>query len=198
MIDAENVYISYQQARARFLNRPYKIPTKWDTVWERMSEVNSENIRLITIAFNTRWQNIVMDKYFDYGFELFGKRFTYTKFFDKRLMNMYIEKDKQVKRLTENIKKSMEESFSFIEGWMKAREYRKDLSLHSQYGRILIEGMRAPIKHYIMNEIDKHTLTWLIYNKYVILEDYEKGLIPLVISNYRKFVRELKEYDGKE
>ena len=47
MIDAQGVYIAYQQARARFLSRPYRIPKDWDKVWAKLSEKSVYNNYLV-------------------------------------------------------------------------------------------------------------------------------------------------------
>jgi hypothetical protein len=47
MIDAQGVYIAYQQARARYLNRPYKVPKDWDKVWAKLSEKSVYNNYLV-------------------------------------------------------------------------------------------------------------------------------------------------------
>lgn len=183
--DAEMVYIAYQQAKARYSNRPYRIPKDFDKVWAKISEKGLYNIRFIAVAFSTRWQHIDLDKYMDTGFKLFGNGFTYVKFYDRRILTMYIDEDKQIKRKTGNIKTEMTNSFDFIDTWMKEnKEYRDDITLYSQYCRMKDDGIRAPIKHYLSNNIDKHTLAWLISKKYLILQDNERGLIPLVVENY--------------
>lgn len=185
IVDAEMVYIEYQRAKGRYNNRPYKPPKDWDKVWSRINEKGLYNIRFIAVAFSTRWQNINMDKYFDIGFKLFGNSFSYAKFYDRRILTEYINQDKQHKRKEGNTKTEMTNSFDFIDGWMKEnRQYRDDITLYSQYCRMKDDGIRAPIKHYLNNNIDKHTLAWLISKKYLILQDNERGLIPLVVENY--------------
>lgn len=183
--DAEMVYIAYQQAKARYSNRPYRIPKDFDKVWSKISEKGLYNIRFIAVAFSTRWQHIDLDKYMDTGFKLFGNGFTYVKFYDRRILTMYIDEDKQIKRKTGNIKTEMTNSFDFIDTWMKEnKQYRDDITFFSQYCRMKDDGIRAPIKHYINNDIDKHTLAWLISKRYLVLQDNERALIPLVIENY--------------
>jgi hypothetical protein len=184
MISIEEVYISFQQARARNCNRPYRVPKDWDKVWAKLIGKQMYNLEMVTVAFNTRWQNVNMDKYFDCGFKLFGNSFSFLKFYDRRILTMYINEDKQQKRKEGNVKTIMTNSLDFIHDWMGDKQYRSDISMYSQYCRMNDNGMRAPIKHYINNDIDKHTLSWLICQKYLVLEDTERGLIPLVIENY--------------
>lgn len=184
MITINDVYISYQKACANYCNRPYRIPKDWNKIWARFAKTNLYNLEMITIAFNTRWHMINMDKYFDCGFKLFGKGFSYNKFYDRRILTMYIEEDKQQKRKDGNIKESMINSLDFINDWINDKPYRVDRSVYSQYCQLKEGGIKAPIKHYINNDIDKHTLAWLICQKYLILEDNERAMIPLVIENY--------------
>lgn len=186
----EDTYISFQKAKARFLSRPYRIPTKWENIWAKMTEANMYNLEMITKAFSTRWHNIDMDKFFDCGFQLFNKSFTYTKFYDKRILRLYVENDKQQKRNETNIKDKMVESFYFISNWMNERKHRDDISIYTQYCRMNEDGIRAPLRHYLKNNIDTHTLAWLMSKKYLVLQDYEKILVPLIVENYWKYSEE--------
>ena len=61
MIDAQGVYIAYQQARARYLNRPYKVPKDWNKVWAKLSEHSSKQIELLAKAFSTRLYYVKLD-----------------------------------------------------------------------------------------------------------------------------------------
>ena len=80
MIEIQDTYLSFRGAQSRYLGRGFRIPKNWDSVWSKMTKENVKQLELITIAFNTRWQNIDMDRYFDYGIELHGKAFSYSKF----------------------------------------------------------------------------------------------------------------------
>jgi len=192
MIDAQGVYIAYQQARARYLNRPYKVPKDWDKVWAKLSEHSSKQIELLAKAFSTRWHNVNVDKYMDCGFELYGKSFLYNKFYERKILLLYIEKDKQQKRKTVNIKASYDKSNEYVLEWMNDRPHRDDISLYKQYCMMNDDGVRAPIQHYLKNKICRYMFTWLIKEKYLLLQDYEKELVPLINSQYRKIVYDVK------
>jgi hypothetical protein len=196
IITPQDVYISYQQARSRYINRPYKIPKDWDKVWSKLGEKSVYNVEMIAKAFSTRLQNVDMAKYFDCGFQLFGKGFIYSKFYDRKILLNYIEQDKQQKRKEVSVSETYDMSKKFILDWVKEKKHREDLSIYSQYCRMTDDGLRAPIKHYLNNGIDKYMLTWLIKNKYLVLEDYEKNLIPLVVQKYRQFSNEIKHIGG--
>lgn len=47
MITPENVYIAYQQARARYVNRPYKMPKDWNKIWIKLGEKSVYNNYLV-------------------------------------------------------------------------------------------------------------------------------------------------------
>lgn len=192
MVTPENVYIAYQQARARFVNRPYTIPKDWNKVWSKLGEKSVYNIEMISKAFSTRWANVDPDKYFDCGFELFGKGFLYNKFYERKILLLYIEKDKQQKRRIVNIKESYDNSNAFIVEWMSRKLHRDDISLYKQYCMMSEDGLRAPIHHYLKNKICRYMLAWLIKEKFLVLEDYEKELVPLIVSQYRKISYDVK------
>ena len=196
MVEITDVYIEYQRALARFNNRPYRVPKDWDKVWSKLNEKSLYNLEMITKAFSTRWHNIDIGNYFDCGFQLLGKKFTYVNFFERKIILLYIENDKQKKRKTTSIVEAMNESLGFIENWMEKHEKRDDLSIYSCYSRMKVDGVSAPIKHYLDNKIDKYMLTLLIKEKYLQLKDHEKIMIPLVIENYRKYSNELNEMEA--
>ena len=196
MVNVEDIYIAFQKAKSQ--NRPYRIPKNWDKVWVKLTEYQVKQLELINVAFNTRWQNIDIDKYFQCGVELFGSGFTYSKFYDKRILTLYIEKDKQIKRSQGNIKVAYENGEEYIKEWMNERPHREDMSLYKQYCMMNDNGIKAPIRHYMSNKIDKYMLTWLINRKYLQLADHEKIMIPLVIENYWKYAEEINGVIGIE
>lgn len=200
MREVQDVYISYQLARARYMNRGYRIPKDWDKVWSKISEKELYNLENITKAFSTRWQNIDIDRYFDCGFFLFNKGFNYSKFYDRRILLKYIEDDKRIKRRVDGISEGLINSDEWIYNWMDSRGYNRDISIYVQYCRMVDDGLRAPIYHYLMNKIDCSMLAWLISRKYIELSDIERGLIPIVISQYWDLVNSINKlgYKGRE
>jgi hypothetical protein len=195
MITPFETYCSFRRAQARVLNRPYKLPKDFNNyVATKMTKTNYDNLEKVTNAFNTRWHNIDPDRYFEYGFELF-KTFSYTMFFNPKLIAYYIEKDKNVKRETGQVKKNITTSAKFVKTWLKDKKLRNDVSKLTQYCHMEIDGIKAPIKHFIINGIDKYFLVWLLFKRTLTVTPEEEGLIPLVIQNYRTYLNDVYKID---
>jgi hypothetical protein len=193
MIKQYDVYVSFRKAQSQYLSRPYRLPKDFDAfIQNKLSDKNKEALEISTNWFNTKWRNIDMDVFFQCGFELMGKGFSYVKFFDRRVLNLYIEKDKNIKRESELNKKMLIKSAKFVKKFM---EYKSNISKIVQYCNHSCDGIRAPIKHYLSNNIDNFFLTWLIKSGYLKLTDDERNMIPQVADNYRKYVVALDRMD---
>jgi len=196
VIEVKDVYISFRQAQSRSLQRAYRLPKNWDGFFLKMNPVNRELLEAITGSFNTRWQNIDMDRFFDCGFDLYGSKFTYTKFFDRKILLLYISKDKILKQQKKETLETFEKSKKFMEKWVMDRPHREDVSLVKQYCMMKDDNIKAPIRHFLKNKIDTYYITWLISRKYLKLTEEEKVLIPFVIQKYWRIIGEMKKLNG--
>uniref|UniRef100_A0A6M3ILC7 Uncharacterized protein n=1 Tax=viral metagenome TaxID=1070528 RepID=A0A6M3ILC7_9ZZZZ len=187
MITIFDIYVAFRKAQSNYINRPYRLPKDFDLFLEkRLNEKNKKALELITKYFNTKWFNIDIDRYFDYGFELFGKSFTYSRFFNGKLIQYYIDKDKNLKRDIDSNNKNIIRSIKFVNEWLKNKQYKTSPLL---YYSLCKDGKTSiPILHYIKDNIDKMFLTFLINSKYLIIEEHEKMQIPYVMENYRLYV----------
>jgi hypothetical protein len=196
MYTTENIYVYFRQAQAKILNRPYRLPKDFnDYVATKMTKSNFDYLQQVTNAFNTRWHNILPNKYFERGFELF-KTFSYPMFFNPKVIQFYIEKDKNLKRETGQIKENITRSAVFVKSWLKDMELRSDISSLSQYCKMNIDGMRAPIKHFIKNDIDKYFIVWLMSRRLLNLTPEEEGMMPLICQNYRVYLDDINKVNG--
>ena len=187
MIETWDVYVAFRKAQANYHSRPYRLPKDWVKHFTNMSEANQEAMFMAAERFNTRWSNINMEKYLGVGFDLIGKGFTYTRFFDKRVMALYMERDKMEKRNLVLNKAEIVKSGSFVVKYMGGRGFLKE------YARKRDNFQSVPIRHYIHGKIDQHFLTWLIKEKYLILEDSDRTQIPYIIEKYRDYAAVLDE-----
>jgi len=187
-----DIYVEFRKAQSRYHSRPYKLPKDFGTFFAtKISESNQKVMTILKDNFNTRWHNVDIAKYFDCGFELYGKNFSYHKFLDKKILLQYIQRDKLEKRETESIVDSFTKSHGFVMEWMEDKESGR-ISLLKQYVMQMVDGVRAPIKHYLFNKIDKHYLTYLIQQKIFVPSEGELLLIPLVEENYNRYCSELR------
>jgi hypothetical protein len=195
MITSFDIYKSFRQAQSNFLSRPYRLPKDWETHFNKMIQTTRDKITILVTHFNTKWMNIDIDRYFKTGFDLFGKNFSYNKFTDPKIMLLYIENDKTLKRNYILTKENFTKSKNFVIDWCKNKSIREDLSLFTQYSRMEDNGMKAPVTHYLKNKIDKYFFTWLIMEKYFVLTDEDRVLVPLITENYWTYVGQLKEME---
>lgn len=194
MYDEQYVYIVFRRAQANFHNRPYRLPKDWNKHFnERMSKKNREALTIATKYFNTKWRNIDMERFFATGFDLFGKGFTYVRFFDPKVMALYMERDKMHKRNLDLQKASFVKSAKFVKNkWGSGRL--------KHYARTRIGYESVPIRDYVRGDIDQFFLAWLIREKYLILEDVDRVQIPYIVEKYREYLSkldEMKDFVGK-
>lgn len=181
-----DVYVAFRKAQANFHSRPYRLPKDWEKHLSKMSKANQEAIKLAADRFNTRWSNINMDKFFEVGFDLIGKSFTYTKFFDNRVVNLYVERDKISKRNLDLRKSELIKSAKFV------RQMRGKGQLKN-YARERMGQKSMAVHDYIKGNIDQYFLTWLIKEKYLLLEDEDRSQIPYIVEKYREYCANLDE-----
>lgn len=187
----EDIYVKFRKAQSFYNNRPYRIPKDVSTFLEKnLSEKNMENIKNLTNALNTRWQNIDIDRYLEYGFELFGKNFSYTKFFDSRLIEFYIMKDRNMKRDTQLVKDTLDKSIRYVKSVTREKD---DKEAFIKYANLKQGFESVAVADYIKGYIDRYFLTWLVYKGYLSLTDDDRDRLPLIVENYRNYVYELRK-----
>lgn len=185
----EDIYIAFRAAQSEFIGRPYRIPKNFNNHFNnRFSKKNKESLILSTKFFNTKWSNIRPMDYFRCGFSLYGKNFSYVKFFEKNIMRLYIQRDKIKKRENLINKKSMIDSMKFVMAYMKESE----IPTISRYCLLKNNGCSMPVKHYLDNKIDKFFLVFLIKCGYLTIEDREIPYIPYVIGKFREIIFKLE------
>jgi len=184
-----DIYYHFRKTQSESKGRGFRMPKNFDEHLEkRFTEKNREALILATKFFNVKWKNVEPYRYFQCGFELF-KTFSYTKFFDVRVLRLYIQKDKNIKREMKIHKETIIDSIKWINKYMSdnnvfmLRDY-----LEKKNGR-----QRVVIDHYSKNYVDKFTLVWLIKNGKISLTDDDRAYMPYIVQQYREIVTELEE-----
>jgi hypothetical protein len=193
MITIQHIYISYQKSLNLYLSTKYDIPKNIDSVINNLPKTNQIRLNTLCGYFNTKWQNIDIDKYFACGFEIYSTKFTIRKILDPKVLKLYIEKDKNIKRNNGITREQLDADLKFIKSWTEQRHYNKRIGLEKEYCKMLDDGIRAPIKHYIVNKISKYTLVWLVSQRFLLLAEEDKRLIPLIMDHYWEYTRELSD-----
>ena len=95
----QETYYLFRKAQADFNNRGFRMPKDFEAHFKKkLSLVNQKKLVKATNWFNTKWSNIDPYIYFTCGFELYKKRFSYIKFFEEKILLLYIQRDKNEKR----------------------------------------------------------------------------------------------------
>lgn len=194
MFDEYEIYCIFRKCQSKFLSRPYRLPKDWNKHLNKtMTKANKEFLEKAVRSFNTIWQNIDPERMFDYGFELFGKSFTYGKIFDRKLIEYYKQKDKILKRETISLKKSIVDSAKFIKKFLKDNNIKTEkISAVFQYCNMKEGNVTFPLLHYIRGNINREVIIWFVKKGYLRISEEEKALIPYVFVDYRKTLADLE------
>ena len=192
-----DVYTAFRKAQAEHYARPYRLPKDFEYYFNvKVSPKNREYIQKAALYFSTRWRNINIDRYMRYGFELFGKRFTYAKFFDPRLLKFYIAKDKNEKREIKINKKTIIESAKYVKRYLKPLFSPDSVTPPLiQYCRLTDGYQSVPVKHYIEGHIDKYFLVWLLKTGVLRMTDEDRSQTPYIAENYRDYLLTVNELE---
>lgn len=187
-LSLEDVYIEFRKAQSSSKNRPYRLPKDFDSFLEnRMSKKNAENLKLITGYFNTKWKEVDPFEYFLCGFELF-KTFSYAQFFKKNVLALYIQRDKAKKRSLENIKREINESYSFFKRYID----KHDMNVYS-YCDEVTGNRKLPVVHYLENKIGTGFISILIASKWLRINDDEMAAMPYVVGRWFELLDIMEE-----
>jgi hypothetical protein len=190
MITEEYVYKKYRQEQSRVYGRPYRLPQNWDKFFAKMDPQKKVSLTRLTLNFNTKWTNVNPDLYIETGFEVFGPRFHYHWFLDKRILNLYISKDRAIKRETENIGESLCKSINFVDSILPDGPTSKLYRYANMY-----DGNRPrALTDYLANNIDKYFLVWLIKEDYVTIRNEQAMQLCYINEQYSKYLRILRSY----
>jgi hypothetical protein len=185
-MDIETIYRRFRRAQSIAKGTGYRLPNNFESHLIKMTDSNRAALYKITDHFNTKWNNVDPELYFNSGFELYPN-FTYTKFFDPRILKLYIHKDKALKRDKDLTKKSLIKSVSFVKKFM-AINHIKSFTVYCFSSH---ENKHLPVLHYLSNDVDGYFITWLLYSQLLHLSEDEKALVPYVIKKYRENVGKL-------
>lgn len=167
MLDEQDIYICFRTVQSSKLNRPCRIPKDWNKHFEtKFKPEQREALRKMKRYLATTWSNIDLEKYFACGFELY-KTFSYHQFFYPQVLNLYIQKEKNVKRKTANIKAEFIKSAKYVKMMMLKENICSFKQYYSQRNGVKY----VVVSDYIKNNVSSHFLSYLIY-KGLISRDY--------------------------
>ena len=180
----KDIYNIFRREQANYFNRGFRLPKDWDSHWEKMKENDKKALELLALNFSTKWQDIDVERFFQSGFSVWGKKFTYTKFFDNRIIKDYVAKDKARKMNLNNTKKEFEKSLKFV----LSLGYKLPSYVREKEGELSL-----PVVHYIQGKIDGSLLSYLIMTGKLKINDTERSRMPLFEHKYREYLVKLAE-----
>lgn len=188
-----DIYCIFRKVQSKGV---YRLPKDWNKHFNnKFGDKQKDCLQKITDYFNTKWQNINPDRYFEVGFQIF-KNFNYNQFFDKKIIEMYKRFDKLEKRNIEVNKKNIIENVKYVLTQVEECDKLKIWGPLKYYCRIRDSNyISKPINDYINNYISTVFLTWIIYERMFTLNDIEISIIPYVIENYRDVVAQLRDME---
>lgn len=193
--DIEEIYFQFRKAQADYNNRGFRMPKDFEKHFSvKLTEPNKKKLTRITGYFKTKWNNIDPYEYFKCGFELLGKKFSYVKFLDEKILLLYIRRDKLKKREIRVKKENLFKSAKFVKKYIE----KNGISNIREYINIKEGQHKIVIDHYLKNKIDASFLVFLIIRKGLRLTDSDRNLMPYIVENYRKIVEDLREKEMKD
>ncbi|KFZ25552.1 MAG: hypothetical protein KQ78_02240 [Candidatus Izimaplasma bacterium HR2] len=186
-----DVYCAFRRAQANAAGRGYRLPQDWGSFKEKMAKQNSEWLYKATVYFNTTYSNIDLDGFMSCGFELW-KGFTYKHFCDRRVLELYIQKDKIKKRKLESTHVEITNSFKFIEEYLTNKPHRSGYSQLQNFCKFREGEVRNIISIYNRGKIDTMTIMYCLVHRYLIMTDDERTLMPYISQRYRELSENLK------
>ena len=164
------------------------MPKDWDKKWESFAPEEREALRKMVRLLATTWQDINIDNYFACGYELW-KGFYLNKWFAPEVISLYIQKSKNKKRIEENVKRVLTNSFKFVLGYCK--EHRlKSLNV---YARLRDEQKLVVLEHFTKDLVSKWFLVFLVHKKYCLMNPSDWDKIPFDQEKVREMKAELRE-----
>jgi len=185
----EDIYYFFRKAQSESKGRGFRLPKDFEShLQNRFTVKNRESLIMVTGFFNTKWENVDPFRYFQCGFELL-KTFSYINFFDPRVMRLYIQKDKNIKRELSNCKREITNSVVFVKKYMK----NNNIITFNDYTQITNGNRSIIVKHYTQNKVSKFFVVWMIVLGKISLSDNDVAWIPYISDQYREIRVKLDE-----
>lgn len=188
MVEWIDVYNAFRRAQSAAKERSGFRTLKDPEAWLAKQTIQTqESLRLAAAWFNTKWHHINIDKFMACGFELYPS-FSYHMFFNPRIMNHYVQRDRNEKRQMEVSKRRIIESAKFI------KVYCRDNNLTFLQYCNKAEGFQHVITdHAVKGYVDQVFLMYLVSTGAVTMNEEEKVLLPNLVERGRELMYEAKK-----
>jgi hypothetical protein len=190
MFTEQEIYRVFRQEQSKYLDRPYRMPKKWDDFFTKLPVERKDPLITITKFFNTKWSNIDPNLYFKTAFKVFGSGFSYHRFFNRKIIEMYANEDRAIKRETEDVGSDLRKSIEFIKEYIPNGQVSKLFRYVNMF-----DGERArALSDYLANRIGKYFLVYLIKEGYVKLPSEQRGQLVYIDKQYTKYLNILNTF----
>jgi hypothetical protein len=190
MLSEYDIYKIFRQEQSSYINRPYRMPKKWDDFFSKMALNKKDPLITITKFFNTKWSNIDPNVYFKMGFKIFAHTFSYHRFFDRKIMELYITEDRAIKREIDGVEEDLKKSINYLKGILPDAPVSRLLRYVNMF-----DGKRPKaLSDYLANRIGKYLLIYLIKEGYVKLASEQRGQLVYIDQQYGKYVSILTSF----
>jgi hypothetical protein len=189
--EIEKIYRAFRKAKAESQGTMHRLPKDFEKALNKLTEKNRKNLIKITGWFMTKWTNIDPYTYFKCGFDLIGKNFSYVRFFNKKILMLYISRDKIQKRNTRIDKEKLIKSAKFLKKYMRDNEIRTIL----EYVNKTDGNRKIAINHFLKNFIDPAFFVFLMRKGLTLTED-DRGYLPYISKNYRVLNLKLNDLES--
>jgi hypothetical protein len=194
MITDLDVYVAYKTAEAAAKGRTgFRLPKDWDVYkTEKMNKFAYDQLYKLMVHFNTSMRNVDMAKFMSCGFEIW-KSFSYQHFFEKPVLNLYMQYDKQKKRRIMSDTAEVDKSFAYIADFLKTKPIREGYNQLQNFCKFRDGEIRTIINLYVQDKIDTITLVYCLKKRYIVLSDDERAITPYISQRYRDLCDNLVE-----
>jgi hypothetical protein len=181
-----DIYKTYRMCQGNFKKVGYRLPKDWDGHYKnKMLSENKRILETITAYFNTKWNSIDPEKYFNIGFSLFGNKFSYRKFLDKKVLLQYIQNDKNEKRRIGEISEDIKRSADFINKLLNSEDRGSKIV---RYCSMKDGYMSLPVIHYIEGKISKAFMILIMWHGLLKPSEDELNKMPYVTAHYNEII----------
>ena len=186
----EDIYKIYLQTKTLATGRGSRFPKDINKHFaEKMNPIYVSILDEVALYFSTKWNRIDVVKYFECGFEIFGKGFAYHKFIDERVLKLYIVKDKNEKLKLKNSKDEIMRDVENILDFMKTKAQTDRYGLFEWYCKQGDGQRKYVIEHYLTNKISPIMFIYFLYKKYIILTEADTISLPFINQQYNDVIR---------
>lgn len=185
MLNERDVYQVFRKASGK----PYKMPKDWKKKWNSFKPEEREALRKMVRLLATTWQDVNLENYFQCGYELW-KGFWFNKWFKPELFSLYVQKSKNKKRIEENVKRVVTDSFKFVLQYC----IENNIKSLNVYSRLRDEQKLIIMEHFLQDKISKWFLVLMVQRRFCLLNEADLDKFPFDAEKIREMKVELREH----